>query len=410
LGLILASAVFAFEQANPPDLLKTADEMFQTVARIRGLEPKAQIEKQVKSRDEISSYLEKRIKEEYSNSEILQQEKMLKKLGFLPPDMNYLDAALKLYKEQIEGFYDPEKKLFVIAAWTPVDQQKPVMAHEFTHVLQDQYFNMDKLMKEDRAGDNDDRALAHQALTESDAIAVMLEYISHQDLGKMRDLASMDLTSMLNVAQSQSPETRDIPLYLKANLIFPYSYGIAFLQKAWLKDPSWQSINKLYSDMPISSEQIMHPDKYFAHDNPKPVQEEDIAAKLGDGWKATYKNVLGEFSLGLLLNLKFTDQRSQRSVLGWGGDEAMLLENGDKQAAYVNTIWDGADEAEIFFLAMQNWLKLAHPKARQLKNDSAAFSLTSAGEFYSVQRDGMTVKFILGLPEKDGIRYLKEQK
>jgi hypothetical protein len=408
----LSGGSFAFSQAMNSDLLSTADEMLQTVVRIRGLEPKAPVAKEIKTKEEISAYLNQKIKQEYSPGEIKQQEKMLQILGLIPAKMDLLEVTLQLLKEQVEGFYDPEKKLFVLASWAPMDEQKPVMTHEFTHALQDQYFNINKIMKEDRAIANDDRTLAHQAICEGDAIAVMLEYITKRDIGKLPDMASIDMSSMMSSMTSQAAGMANIPQYLRENLIFPYSYGVSFLQKVWTKDPSWQSINKIYSDLPASSEQIIHPDKYFAHDNPKPVKEDNLAAKLGNNWKVTYKNVLGEFSLGLLLNLKLTDQRAKRSVLGWGGDWAFLLENSNgKSAVYVDTVWDSMNEADIFFLALQDWLQKTYPKAQKSNENAAGFSLVQNGEFHSLQRDGINIRFIIGLPETDGLKlFSPEQK
>jgi hypothetical protein len=405
LALGLSGGSFAFSQAMNPDLLSAADEMLQAVAKIRGLEPKTPIAKEIKTKEEISAYLNQKIRQEYKPSEIKQQEKMLQILGLIPAKMDLMEVTLQLLKEQVEGFYDPEKKLFVLASWAPIDEQKPVMTHEFTHALQDQYFDIGKMMKEDRASENDDRTMAHQAVCEGDAIAVMLEYITKRDIGKLPDMTTIDMSSMMSSMTSQAAGMANIPQYLRENLIFPYSYGVSFLQKVWAKDPSWQSINKIYSDLPASSEQIMHPNKYFAHDNPKPVQEDSLAAKLGNDWKVTYKNVLGEFSLGLLLNLKFTEQRAKRSVLGWGGDWAFLLENSDgKSAVYVDTVWDSMNEAEIFFLAMQDWLQQTYPKAHKSNENAAGFSLIQNGEFHYLQRDGINIRFILGLPETDGLR------
>ena len=111
-------------------------------------------------------------------------------------------------------------------------------------------------------------------------------------------------------------------------MFFPYSYGAAFLQKIWAQNPSWESVNKMYSDLPSSTEQIIHPEKYFVtRDEPKPVSAEALAARLGSDWKVAYKNVLGEFSLNLLLSLHLSEERSRRSAAGWGGDQVLLLEN-----------------------------------------------------------------------------------
>jgi hypothetical protein len=397
------------QTADTSELLKTADEMIQTVARIRGLEPKSRILRGVKSREEISRFLNELIQKEYNPSELQKQGKMLQKLGLIPASMDFKDFLLKLLSEQAEGFYDPETKTLYIASWTPPDEQKPVMAHEITHALQDQYFDLGKTMKEDRALGNDDRALAHEAIREGDGMAVMLNYLlepAKRDFTKLPDLTTV-MRAQMAVSQSRNAVFNSAPQYIQENLLFSYGYGAAFLQKIWAKDPSWKSIDKLYENMPSSTEQLLHPEKYFARDDPKPVQEEDIAAKLGNNWKVSYKNVLGEFSLGLLLNLRFTETRARRVVNGWGGDQVLLLENGEgKDAVFVNTIWDSAGEADVFFAAMQEWLKQTYPKATTNKESPTGFSLVQDGEFHSLQREGTSIRFIIGLPESDGLKLI----
>jgi len=383
--------------------LKTADEMVQVTARLRGLEPKAPILKGVKSREEIAQFLNQRVQEDRDVDELQKEGQVLQKLGLIPAAMDYKDSVLKLLAEQIEGFYDPDKKTFFIASWVSVEDQKPVMVHELTHALQDQYFDVGKILKEDRELDNNDRAAAHQALLEGDGLAVMLQYFLepiHEHFSQLPDLTPY-LRGL--AMQSQGPVFKSAPPFLQETLLFPYGYGSSFLQQIWKQNPSWQSINRIYSDLPASTEQIMHPEKYYGkRDDPKPVSAEALAAKLGKNWKVAYKNVLGEFSLGLLLSLHMTDERARRAASGWGGDQVLLLENEQgKNAVLVSTIWDTADDSEKFFAAMDTWFREHYPKAQKTDESPTGFTLIQDGEIHSLRREGAGVRFIVGLPEAD---------
>ncbi|HTY64159.1 MAG TPA: hypothetical protein VMG30_18055 [Acidobacteriota bacterium] len=410
--LILGGLALAFAQeASVADLLKTGDEMLQTAAKLRGLEPKGPIQKGVKDKAEISRFLNDRVQEEYAPNEIAKEGKILKKLGLIPPTMDYRAFVIKLLTEQVGGYYDPEKKTFFIASWLPAEEQKPVMIHELTHALQDQYFDVAKIMKDDRSLQNDDRTLAHQAVMEGDGMVTMLQYLLEpikRHFSQVPDLASVMQASMVS-AQLQLPVFKEAPAYLKETLIFPYGYGASFLQYVWRKNPSWESVNKIYSDMPASTEQIMHPEKYYGErDMPKPVSAEEFAAKLGPGWKITDKNVLGEFSLGLLLSLHLTEEWSKRAASGWGGDQVLLLENDQgKDAVLLATVWDSQEMAERFSAAMDEWFRQGFPKAQRLNASPAGFALIQDGEFYSIHRDGAAIRLIFGLPEADG-RKLKD--
>jgi hypothetical protein len=398
-------AVAVSQQPDASELLKTADEMVQNAARLRGLEPKAPISKGVKNRAEIAQYLEEHIQKEYDQEQLRLEGKMLQKLGLIPPAVDYKDLMLKLLTEQLAGFYDPDKKALYIASWLPLDEQKPAMIHELTHALQDQYFDIRGILNADRKLNNNDLSLSHEALMEGDGMAVMIEYLLGPLKRHFADLPDLAVVMRLQMTamQTPSPVMKSAPSFIQETLLFPYGYGSSFLQQVWKQNPSWQAINKIYSDLPASTEQIMHPEKYYANrDAPKPVNAEALAANLGSSWKIAYKNVLGEFSLGLLLSLHLTDEHARRAATGWGGDQVLLLQNGaGKDAILADTIWDTTDDSDKFFAAMDKWFSQHFPKAARTHERPTGFSLVQDGEFYSLRHEGTTVRFILGLPESE---------
>lgn len=333
LGIVLVLNWFTPAIAQVTDtaeLLKAVDRIVPTMAGLRGLDPKTPILRGVKTREEISQYLNKRVHEDYAEDRIQNEGKLLRKLGILPEGVSYLDMLLNLYTEQIGGFYDPKEKTLFLASWMPVAELEPVIVHELTHALQDQYFNVEEIMGKDRRSGNDDRTLAHQALMEGDGMVVMLQHIVAPMKRHFAELPNLALIMQMQMSAMKAQYTvlKNVPQFLQETLVFPYGYGASFIQQVWKQQPSWETINKIYSDLPASTEQIMHPEKYYAsRDIPKTVNAESQAAQLGAQWKVVYKNVLGEFSLGLLLNQHLIDERSRRAASGWGGDQVLLLEN-----------------------------------------------------------------------------------
>ncbi len=410
--LIFAAGLVArawVQETAPADLLKTAEEMVQQVSRLRGLQPKAPIQMGVKSRDEISKFLREHVKESVDEGDLQGEGKVLHKLGLIPASIDYKDFTLKLLTEQVGGYYDPDKKTFFIAGWLPLDQQKPVMVHELTHALQDQYFNLNKILKEDRKLNNDDRMLARQAIYEGDGMAVMLNFLLQpvgRSFASLPDLVFV-MRSQFSTMDSQFPIFKSAPEYLKETLLFPYGYGASFLQKAWAKSPSWDAVNKIYSDLPVSTEQIMHPEKYLdtPRDDPKPVEFEDPTVRLGKGWVTSYRNVLGEFTIDLLLRLHLSEAQSKLAAAGWGGDQVLLLENPEgKQVVFMATTWDTPDDAEEFFQAMSDWLGRKYEKARKSSETPDGFNLTQDGETSSIRREALKVLVFIGLPEGDAAK------
>ena len=107
---------------------------------------------------------------------------------------------------------------------------------------------------------------------------------------------------------------------------------------------------------------------------PKPVETQNFVARLGPGWKVAGKNVLGEFSLGLLMSLHLTEERSRRAAAGWGGDQALLLENEEgRDVVLLSTVWDTTEDAEKFYGAMDEWFRQRYPKAERSNRISNRF-------------------------------------
>ncbi len=406
LSLALGGSTYALMQEGGQDaLLKTADEITQQVARIRGLEPKAPIKKGIETREEIARYLDRRIKEDYDEKDLLAEGRLLEQLGLIPEAAKYKDLVMKLLTEQVGGYYDPDEKTLFIAGWLPIDQQRPVMAHEIAHALQDQYFDLGRMLKQDLERKNDDEALAHKALAEGDGMAVMLDYLL-QPAGKtfleLPDLVFV-MRSQLTLMESQFAVFREAPVFLKETLLFPYGYGAAFLQKARANGQPWSAVDKIYSDLPESTEQIMHPDKYFvSRDKPKLFKTEELIGSLGDRWHEGYSAVLGEFSMFLLLRLHLPEEKAKKASEGWGGDRVVLVDEVQGQGSFVllDSVWDTDQDAEEFRQALEEWLPGRLPNAE--KSDVTASSTTFAeGDVVSfAQRRGLKVRLVLKIPRE----------
>jgi hypothetical protein len=392
------------EAAQSEKLLAVADELMPIVARLRGLPPKAPIQKGIKSRAEISQFINEQVAADHEKGDFKSEGILLQKFGLIPPEMDYVNFMLKLLSEQVGGYYDPGKKALFIAGWLSADEQKPALVHELTHALQDQYFDLNGMAKRDRKAHNDDAALAHQAIAEGDATAVMLDYLlepAGRNYLQLPDLVFI-MRTQLSLMNNQFEVLKGSPEYIKEILVFPYSYGAAFMQKARAHNEPWSVVDKIYADLPSSSEQIMHPEKYLGQrDNPKPVEVEDPTPQLGKAWKITCKNVMGEFGLYLLLKLQLSEESAKNAAAGWGGDQAILVEeNGSNNSAvFFESTWDDKEAADRYYGALANWLQKKYAQGRKTAESENGFAMLSAGEYISIRRRGNNVRLILGLPE-----------
>jgi hypothetical protein len=327
-------------------LLESADEVLEAVVEIRKLKPKEPIQKGVKSREEVKAYLVGRIQEEYPQEQIAREERLLERLGLIPVDLPLYEFMLDLLTEQVAGYYDPDSKTLYIADWIPLEIQKPVMAHELTHALQDQYFDLKKFLTPVEG--NDDRTLARNAL----------------------NLVELNRAQM-PLMETQFPIFGKAPDYLKETLIFPYAYGGAFLKEI-LTQGGWEAVAQIYTNLPESTEQILHPEKYLnAPDPPTEVDTNFLRENLSEEWEPIVENVLGEFSTYLLLREFISDEQALKASEGWDGDKVELWEtSGGKTAILLSTIWDESSDASEFFEAYSELIAQKYPEAERSDKES----------------------------------------
>jgi hypothetical protein len=399
------SARPAWQDATPPDkLLSVADGLIPILTKIRGLAPKAPIRKGIKSREEISQFIRQQVAGRYEKTELKNEGLLLQKLGLIPSGLDYTSFTLKLLTEQVGGYYDPEKKALFVAGWLSVDEQRPAMVHELMHALQDQYFDLNGMMQRDRKSHNNDMSSAHQAITEGEATAVMLDFML-EPVGR----TYLDLPNMISFMRTQVAMMNDqfevlkgAPDFIKESLVFPYSYGTAFMQQLRSHGEPWSAADKIYANMPASTEQIMHPEKYFGQrDEPKAVKVEDLTPLLGKNWKISYRNTLGEFFLYLLLKTQLPEDAAASAGKGWGGDQVVLLEESGsgRSAVIVESVWDDQESADRFYAAISSWIAKKYPQGRKIEEADHATGVISGGEYCSIRRRGSHVRLVAGLPE-----------
>jgi hypothetical protein len=280
---------------------------------------------------------------------------LLRFLGLVPADFQLERETISLLTEQIAGFYDPKTKIFYLADWIPEAEQRTVMAHELTHALADQHFDLRRLEKwPDGDGDAE---LAARALVEGDATAMMIEY-ELAERGLPHDLGQFPVSLVDLMREGAGADDPDHPVFshapavMRESLQFPYVYGAGFVQ-ALLKAGKWSSVSAAYKTFPASTEQVLHPEKYLANEAPVKIALPDLSSALGAGWRRADADVNGEFGYALILKGELPDAEAASAAAGWGGDRyGFYLDASGERATLVHvSAWDSETEANEFFSA-----------------------------------------------------------
>lgn len=305
------------------NILDHAQELVGKTSKLRGLRAKHAIEMGSMTREQILAKLQTRIAEEYTERDIAIDEATLKVLGVLPETSDLKQTMLRLLTDQIAGFYDPKEKRLHIAEWLPLAMQTPTLVHEICHALQDQHVSLLKFSKPNR--DNSDQQLAGMALVEGDCTGVMIESVLQPmgfDLGSVGPMMKQ-LEPLIAQSTLVSKAMSDTPLFLRESLIFPYLHGLSFIQQLRVEQP-WSAVTAMFRRPPESTEQVLHPEKYRRREKPRLVRF-DKASPLPK-YSELKQDTLGEFQLRTYLKLANTDEVSERSAEGWGGDRLIVFQ------------------------------------------------------------------------------------
>lgn len=380
-------------------------EVLSETSELRKLPILRQVRSGAQSREEIEQSLVRNLNESATPEEMQASEVTLKKLGLAPADFQLRPFLIKLLVEQVAGYYDPKTQQFYLADWIDLDGQKPVMAHELTHALQDQHFDLRRF--EHWPKHDSDAELAAHALVEGDASFLMMQYVMRSPA---RQLAFMK--SMVTGSEGSTEQIEKAPRVLRETLLFPYFQGMTWVSQVY-KRGGWDAVSAAYKNLPKSTEQILHSDKYFAGEEPQKVSVRDISSSLGKGWKMADNDVEGEWGYYLLLDEYINSAEvSKRASEGWGGDRYALFTGPNKTDVLIaeKTVWDTEQDAKEFFDAYaQRTTKRYGVEPSEVSADSATQVWKTKEGGVLVVQSGAGVVVVEGVPEGIDARELAKK-
>lgn len=389
------------EPSGMAALLAAADDITRQVVALRGLETRRPIARGVLSREEIGRKLNDRIAKEYTPGEIKVESRFLKRLGLLPPETDYLGLLTSLLQEQVAGFYDPFSRQLYIADWLGLELQRPAMAHEIEHALQDQHFDLKQFAAPIK--DDGDRQLARAALVEGDGTAVMLEFVAQSnglDASRLPDAVISSIGKQIAAgAMDQSPIYSRAPRFLRETLLFPYFAGMQFVH-ALRRGHTWARINEVWRAPPESTEQVIHPEKYLAGERPVQVTASPLASLAPR--TELRRDVLGELELRVLFASRMPDGDAERAAAGWAGDRMVVYgeADSDKPVVVIDlSAWDSEADAREAEAALRAVIAHEGAAARPAAEGAVLPAVVEReGEAWSVERRGQKIVALFGAP------------
>jgi len=330
-----------------PEVLaaRRIEALVRDVKQVRELPQRLEVPINFLSDAEMSGYLRGMMLDSERREVVQRQQLLLAALDLSPDPGQAFPPTVQTRVDHLMAFYDPgEEQIFVGPLGRDANPTDPSLVHQYAHALVDQHFDLAALAAR---APNADAARARDALIEGDATAVL----ALQQYGGVEDADFDALATHLAEVELTDYEGYLTSLAMEKVFLFPYREGTRFvaalLQAGW-----WPAVNAAYLDPPVSTEQILHPEKYVnsPRDEPRPVFLPDLREDLEESWQLVAQSSVGELLLRAHLDQYLPDTAEAiNAAAGWDGDLAAVWKDLEGREVWVmRSLWDDHDEAIEF--------------------------------------------------------------
>jgi hypothetical protein len=329
---------------DPNDPLVVFGRIERQVSALRELQPANIGPPDVITRAQLGAELQRIFDKTWTPRQLAADNLTLRAMGLLTPAEDIRALTESLYEDQVLGFYDFDtKRMVVVTDEGLTAEAKITYAHEFTHAMQDATFHTGA--DHDASSQEDDAALARLALEEGDASVAMVRWAFAGNLSP---------DELADVGSTPVPDMSRIPDWMVRQLTFPYETGAGFVAQLFARG-GWDMVDAAYRQPPVSTEQVIHVEKYFGHEAPVAVDAQPLAGELGSDWRNVETTTIGEAMISIWLRqLGVGLGGATEAADGWGGDRLSVAEGpGGQWAMSWKIAWDAAADADEF-VAQQN--------------------------------------------------------
>lgn len=319
--------------AQAKELFSSVKQILQFASDDTRLPIKHEVKSKLTTRPEVEKYLVSKMNDDKDAKRMERSEIVLKKFGLIDQDFDLRSFMVKLLDEQIAAYYDSKTKTVNLLDWIDPDSQKPVLAHELTHALQDQHVNLDKW--ENQTSDEisrsyaddlkhvstDEDDTAREAVLEGQAMAVFVDYSLAPKHISLRTAPHLIQGLVNNLADSgDSPVLERAPLLLQESLLFPYKDGLKFEATVMTddRDPA-AAFADVLDGPPDTSYEIMNPRAWERKVKVPLLNMPDIHPVIGADWAPYDIGVMGQLDVRILAELFGGAQAAAKLTPAWDG-------------------------------------------------------------------------------------------
>ena len=348
--------------ADTKKLFESVDKIFAFASEDSGMPKHGPVKRRLVSKADVEKYMSGALAKEEFTQRFAQEELSMKKLGFLPRDFNLREFLVKSTGQQIAGYYDDETKTISLLSWVPPDHQEPILAHELTHALQDQNYELRKWMKaalkpagnSSKRSDsgNDDGATARKAVVEGQAMVVFVDYLLAPSGRNLVDspglIYSMEEPAVKAVADSQM--LHDAPMILRESGTFAYNEGLIFEGELLHKGGRQMAFAGVFAHPPKNSHEILQPEAYIKGEKLPPLGMPDFNQLLGEQYDVYDSGGIGQVDVRALMKQYNARKIADDVSSAWQGGVYVTFRRKDKAASTAS-----ATTADLALLYISRW-------------------------------------------------------
>ncbi len=328
------------------DVEAALSQVQDQVVRVRGLKLDDKVPRALVSREALEPAIKSVLNLPDVLSALPDEARALSALGLIKPTYDLTRYFFNTFADNVGGFYVPWQKVLYVAGDKLGPEQRLIFSHEIDHALLDQNFHTDKMGVYPQCTLDRQRCQAIRALIEGDATLTMQQWLA-QSASKQdkQDLADYQLPA------AAVPE-QFAPSFITQDVSFPYTMGLEFV-KGLYERGGWSQVNQAYDKLPLSTEQILHPQKYAAGEQPVPVAAIPLTDTLGKGWQLVFDDVLGEWTTYLVLSSgvdeasRLSADVARKAAEGWGGDRVQVYYQPEADQTVMTAEWRWDTPADV---------------------------------------------------------------
>ena len=385
-----APTVVAMTFAEVQDLI---NQTHSNVNKVREISLDGQIATEFVERSELENITRGFFRRTAIRDQIFEAEQLYKTLDMMAENQDLEEILLAIQLQQVFALFDDvSDKLYVTSDATSIGAlQELGIAAAYMAGVQQQMFDVAAMRQSAREID-EDQFRAVSAMIVGDVAQVATGYIgsyfSREQVAELQEpIPDNKLLAAPDVVQ-------------KANR-FQRREGVTFIAELF-GEAGWEGVNAAYENPPLSTEQVLHPEKYLEGEEPHVTTMPNIAADMGRGWEQVSANTMGEFLLRTYLEEQLDNNQAEEAAAGWGGDRYSLLSGPEAARLLVMQIrWDNIEDSKEFFDAYKLFvgLKTQGQEARTGSVGTTAWKSATAEESVFLGQQGPAIFLIIGPDE-----------